>query len=171
MGVAPHRESKLPIMLPNSDRPRSAFVCRHTRVTETMCIHAYTDTQVSRQAGRQASEWATHTNHSDRVDGPLSRKGDKSTVPFKVRDCPGLSTCTEPSSNTHRRLRKIPDARVSTRVSFPTMWPKKRPNRAHTFIIGNTKDSGKGLGRRERHRRRRRHRREVGPLMAAGMTK
>jgi len=58
------------------------------------------------------------------------------------------------------------------------MWPKKRPNRAHTFIIGNTKDSGKGLGRRERHRRRhrrrrrrRRRRREVGPLMAAGMTK
>lgn len=29
-------------------------------------------------------------------------------------------------------------------VSFPTMWPKKRPNRAHTFIIGNTKDPGKG---------------------------
>lgn len=78
-------------------------VRRHARVTETTRIHAYADTCTRRQAGRQARRAGTHASHSDRVDGPVSRKGDKSTVPFKVRGCPGPS---KRPSNTHRRPRR-----------------------------------------------------------------
>lgn len=150
------RESKLPIMLPNSDQTAvsfSLFVCRCVCVVTKRLIHAQARICIYRRPRIRTRAVYTDTARVDVV--PVSRKGDKSTVPFKVAAAtrrPLDSTHIESSNIGKGQTKKEISlaSRLSTCVSFSMMYlPEKRPNRAHTFILSVTQ---RVSGERKRER-------------------